>query len=1101
MGKFQKPKDKKQEEKKKQTRKYLCLTITGILVVLLAVMPMLASRNAEADESQASILSATVEHKDIDTQIIGGGQLSSEASLNVRIPENVKLTQYLVGNGDTVKEGDAIAKVDKISVMTAITEVQETLDYLAEEIAAASDDTASTSVKALAGGTVKVIYAKEGESVQDVMLDHGALAVLSLDDTMAVKIERESALDVGDTVCVTFSDGTEVDGRVKTNLEGILTITMDDDDYSVGAKVTVTTEDGDRLGTGELYIFSAWSATAYSGYISDILVEENDTVAIGRSLFTLEDTGNSAQFQRLIDQRQEYEELMQELFTMYRTETITAPCDGIVTGVDEDGVYLLADNGDGWFVNLLSFFDKEDDGFIAYAAQVTEFTNQGMTLRMNPKVSYIEDMTALSQTSVNTAAMTKEWNYEGDTTVYAQNADGLLNSAGTAKVGDVVLAVGDEEQVLWFVRLEGEGEITQITQTENKSNGIFAFLLSDEEIVSEILSCDGVTCNLPEDSQDHHSDCQYNKNLETALCDGVNCTLGAEEVGHVLGCSKIVQTFSDIPESICNGASSCTLDANAAGHQEGCVHYRVDETGVCNGASGCTLDANVAGHQEGCVHYQTDETGVCNGASGCTLDASAAGHQEGCVHSQTVVTGICNGSGGCTLDAQATGHQPGCEHYQAIETGVCNGSDGCTLDEDADGHKSGCEHYVEPAPKTSITTSSLSTGVVGQSYTYPMQVSGSYGGTWSAENLPGGLVMSEQTGVISGTPTYEGTFTVKVTYTDTVTSTSDSKEYTLKVVTAETTVYTGYVAQVVEITDGWAKVKQTLYSYTIADLSEPPKVSASAADLTVEREYTTELIKTSELAVGDTFLIVVNNKGTVKLVSKDAIQESQGTPGQQTGTNTGGTPSGGMSAGSGMTGGLAGGMGQVQTFEPYSLEKLTVASVTSQEHMTVSITVDELDITKIYVGQAAVVSVDALGGEQFEAEITKVSNSGENEGGNSKFTVEVTLGKSGEMLPGMYSSAFITLETCENVPCVPVAALGKDGVDSILYTSYDAETGTLGNPVVVSIGVSDGENVQILEGFAAGETCYYEYFDTYVGSDSPQQQGSGFNLGAMMGRR
>ena len=169
--------------------------------------------------------------------------------------------------------------------------------------------------------------------------------------------------------------------------------------------------------------------------------------------------------------------------------------------------------------------------------------------------------------------------------------------------------------------------------------------------------------------------------------------------------------------------------------------------------------------------------------------------------------------------------------------------------------------------------------------------------------------------------------------------------------------------------------------------------------------------------------------------------------------------------------------------------------------MTVSITVDELDITKIYVGQAAVVSVDALGGEQFEAEITKISNSGENEGGNSKFTVEVTLGKSGEMLPGMYSSAFITLETCENVPCVPVAALGKDGVDSILYTSYDAETGTLGEPVVVSIGVSDGENVQILEGFAAGETCYYEYFDTYVGSDSPQQQGSGFNLGAMMGRR
>ena len=105
------------------------------------------------------------------------------------------------------------------------------------------------------------------------------------------------------------------------------------------------------------------------------------------------------------------------------------------------------------------------------------------------------------------------------------------------------------------------------------------------------------------------------------------------------------------------------------------------------------------------------------------------------------------------------------------------------------------------------------------------------------------------------------------------------------------------------------------------------------------------------------------------------------------------------------------------------------------------------------------------------------------------------------MLPGMYASAYITLEKRENVPCVPVAALGTDGVDSVLYTSYDAESGTLGDPVVVSIGVSDGENVQILEGFAAGETCYYEYVDTYVGSDSPQQQGRGFNFGRMLGGR
>lgn len=1131
MGKFQKPKDKKTTEHNKQIRKYIRLGVLAILVVLLAVMPMLAARNQGAADTGASILTATVENKTIDTQIIGGGQLSSEASLNVRIPENVKLTQYLVGNGDTVKEGEPIAKVDKVSVMTAITEVQATLDYLAEEIAAASGDTASTSVKALAGGTVKMIYAQEGESVQDVMLDHGALAVLSLDDTMAVKIQQETTLDVGDTVTVTFSDGTEADGRVKTNLEGVLTITMEDDDYCVGEKVTVSTEAGVELGTGDLYIFSAWSATAYSGTVSDILVEENDSVYIGQSMFTLEDTGNSAQFQRLIDQRQEYEELMQELFTMYRTETITAPCDGIVTGVDEDGAYLLSDDGEGWFVSLLSFFAPKQDGFMAYATTVTEVTSSGTKLRIDPKAMYIEDIAAASERSADVNDMTESWTYNGEITVYTQDESGLLHSAGAAKAGDILLAVGDEEQVRWFVKLDGTNQTTQVTQAEN-SNGFFAFLLSDEEVTEEEFGCDGTNCNLDVSAEGHAPGCskvvQTISDTAVSICNGSDgCTLDVAEEGHLPGCNKVVTTVLEESDSICNGAEGCTLNPDAQGHIEGCDYYvsislfnSEQVTGSCNGNSDCTLDENAAGHTVGCPKYTptitlSGETSVfvnTQYTATVTLSDSMDGTWSVSPNWLSISYGTITGTapteaGSYTITVSFTptiGKKTtatlAVTVTEASDTPSCTGDENCQLDPNAEGHTENCPKKGVSVPVLEITTTTLGTGVVGQSYTYPVQVCGSTAGTWSAENLPSGLVMNEQTGVISGTPTYEGTFTVKVTYTDTATSTSDSKEYTLKVVTAETTVYTGYVAQVVEIKDGWAKVKQTLYSYTISDLSDPPKVSAAETDLTVEKEYTSDLIKTSELTVGDTFLIVVNNRGTVKLISKEAIQESQETPGQQGGTNTGGTtPSGGATT-SGGGGGMTGG-GTAQAFETYSLEKLTVASVTSQEHMTVSITIDELDITKIYVGQAAIVSVDALGGEQFDAEITGISNSGENEGGNSKFTVELTLGKSGEMLPGMYSSAFIKLYSTVDVPCISVAALNKEGTDTIVYTSYDTEKGVLGDPVVITIGASDGENVQVVSGMGAGDVCYYEYYDAYVGSDSPQQQVSGFNIGRMLGGR
>lgn len=182
-------------------------------------------------------------------------------------------------------------------------------------------------------------------------------------------------------------------------------------------------------------------------------------------------------------------------------------------------------------------------------------------------------------------------------------------------------------------------------------------------------------------------------------------------------------------------------------------------------------------------------------------------------------------------------------------------------------------------------------------------------------------------------------------------------------------------------------------------------------------------------------------------------------------TQPGGTPSGGMFMGGGMS---SGGMGQTQTFEKYSLDKLTVASVTSQEHITLDVTVDELDISKIYVGQSAAITIDALAGERFSATVSQISNSGTNDGGNSKFTVELTLEKSGDMLPGMTVSAFIRLDTGENLLCVPAAALGEENGETVLYTSYDEKSASLGTPVPVTIGVADAKYVQILTGLSEG---------------------------------
>ena len=866
-------------EKKKQTRKYIMWAVSALIVLALAVLPMLAAGKNSA-ETQASILSVTAEKKSIEKQLIGGGQLSSDACLNVSVPENVKLTEYLVGNGDMVSEGDVIAKVDKVSVMTAITEVQETLNYLSGKITSASTEQSATSVTALAGGIVKVVYAETGDSVQDVMLEHGALAVLSLDGKMEVKVSCESDLKSGNSVIVAFQNGDEAAATVKSNLDGVLTVSMDDKDYDIDTEVSLSTVDGKVLGTGELYIPSPWNVTAYSGVISTVWIQKGNTVSVGKTLFSLTDNGTTAQYQQLVDQRQKYEELMQELFQMYRTETVTAPCDGIVTGIDTNGAFLLSSERGSWIANLLSVFRTDSS---------------------SPEQSY------------------------------------------------------------------------QIV------------LLSDIE-----YSCTG-TEDCP--AQTHNPDCK-------ALCDG-----------------------SDI--------------CSAANHRNGCLSQ------VQEDSTELTI---------------YDVMPLLNDVD----DASCTG----------------------TEDCPAQSHDSGCK-------ALCDRTENCT----AINHKAGClsqQNDNPPMQTVIIVTPVLSDGIVGQPYTTTLQAtdgSDFLSGSWGVSGLPEGLQIDSESGVISGTPTEEGSFSVTVSFT--YGGSTITKNYTLTVITPQApSVYRGYVAQVIEVSDGHISVKQTPYSYTITDLNDLPVITLDQNALTEEAAYPSE----DNLSVNDYVMIILDSDGTVMKIVKQDITPGSGQSGNPSSGDTDRTgQSDGSAGGGGSSGGGAMGSGtQTQTFTLYSLEKVTVASVTSQENMGVSITVDELDITKLYVGQKATVSVDALGGQQFDASITGIANSGSNSGGNSKFSVELTLEKSGEMLPGMYCSAFITLNTAEDVLCIPVAALSQDEENTIVYTGYNEESG-LTSPVTVTIGVSDGENVQILSGLNPGETCYYAYFDTYVKTNSKQTTVS-FNL-------
>ena len=902
-----------EKQLKKQRRRYIAWGCAAALVILLAVMPMAASGGD--DTPQAAILSGQVTRQELETQILGGGLLSGEGALSLDIPADVKITEYLVSNGDSVTEGEPIATVDRVSVMNAITQVQETLDYLSDEISAARSDTAPTTVTALASGTVKVIYAQEDDLVSDVMLENGALVVLSLDDKMAVQVEADTDLAVDAPVIVTLEDGTQVSGAVKSNIQGKLTVTVEDEDYTPEQTVQVTLEDGTDLGFGVLYIHSPWNAFAYSGTVSRISVSVGQKVSAGQTLMTLTDTGHTAEYQQLVDQHQQYEELMQELFQLYQSGSVTAPCDGIVTGVDTDGAYLLRSEG-SWIARLLGFGSSdEEESFLAFSARVEQATEDGLILSVSGQFREISDLSQVSFQMDDKESLTQSWTYTGSTRLYSQTEDGLLEAAGTAQPGDLVIVVGNEEQPLWLVAAKessGFAGISLLSQTDDPSE--------------------------PQDDTQ---------------------ALPLEESGP-----------SDLSDPFSTPASEPTSGTDQGGSSSG----------------------------------GTDQGGSSSGGT------------------------------------------------------------------DQGGSASGNTDPSTPPATVSIVTSSLPQATVGQPYSAQLQASdGSnpVSGTWSVTGLPEGITLDPATGTLSGTAAISGDYTLGITFTDGSTTAQASLVLTVLPVSQNT--YWGYPAMLIGVGGGQLQVQQTPYAYTITDLQKLPQITVSEQDLSAEALYEAGSVDLSSLTAGQTVLLIVDQDGTLVAVSQGSVM---------VGGQSGGMNIPGMSGTGSFSGGsVGGGSAQTPSFETYTLEHLSIGSVTSQEHMSVEISVDELDISQLHSGQEAIVSVDALGGEQFPATLTRISSTGENEGGNTKFAVELTLEKSGEMLPGMTASVQLSLESHPDSLCVPAAAVSQLGSQSVVYTGYDEGSGTLTNPVVVTTGTSDGESVEILSGLEEGQVFYYAYYE------------------------
>ncbi len=154
---------------------------------------------------------------------------------------------------------------------------------------------------------------------------------------------------------------------------------------------------------------------------------------------------------------------------------------------------------------------------------------------------------------------------------------------------------------------------------------------------------------------------------------------------------------------------------------------------------------------------------------------------------------------------------------------------------------------------------------------------------------------------------------------------------------------------------------------------------------------------------------------------------------------------------------------------------VTLATIYDLSELTFEMSVDELDVQSVAVGQTVEVSADAFEGQTFSGKVTNVSLASSYSNGVTNYPVTVTLDDAGELLPGMNVDGNIILAQAEEVLAVPVDSLMRG--NRVYVKDETAEEGEGAVPegfraVEVETGLMNDDFVEIVSGLSEGDEVY-----------------------------
>ena len=143
--------------------------------------------------------------------------------------------------------------------------------------------------------------------------------------------------------------------------------------------------------------------------------------------------------------------------------------------------------------------------------------------------------------------------------------------------------------------------------------------------------------------------------------------------------------------------------------------------------------------------------------------------------------------------------------------------------------------------------------------------------------------------------------------------------------------------------------------------------------------------------------------------------------------------------------------------------------------ITFSMSIDELDISKVKTGQTVQITAEAAGDASFRGIVENVSLESANNNGITTYPVSVTVKDPKGLLPGMNVNGKILLEESKNALVIPAASLMRGNVVYVKDPSVKAAQGDVPagfREVTVETGIMNDEQVEVTSGLAEGDEVY-----------------------------